>query len=382
MKALFYVQHLLGTGHVVRAVAVARALLARDIEVTLVIGNTLPATLDTTGLTIEALPPMRAADARFSRFVRADGQEVDDTFRNERADRLCGLVAAVAPDLLVTETFPLGRRQFAFELFPALEVAGSLPRPPLVAASVRDILVRKQEIAKERWMAEVARTFYDVLLVHSDPGFVRLEDSFPFTEDVAEMIRYTGYVHVPSDQVPPDGEGDDEIIVSCGGGPVGDRLLEAALQARSHARQATGRWRILVSAEHGAGRLADLRERAGPGTVVEAARKDFPGLLKRASVSISQAGYNTVLDVLAARCPAVLVPFAEEGETEQLQRAQILAERGMAEVVPEDGLTPERLAAATDGALEIEAPDVRLRTDGAAASAEILIDEMTRRKGI
>lgn len=382
MKALFHVQHLLGTGHVVRAAAIARALLARGVEVTLVTGNTLPATLDTTGLAIEELPPMRAADARFSRYVTTDGREVDDAFRNDRADRLTWLVAATAPDLFLTETFPLGRRQFAFELFPALEVASTLPRPPLIAASVRDILVRKQEIAKERWMADVARAFYDVLLVHSDPAFVRLEDSFPFADEVAPMVRYTGYVHTPSERVPPDGDGDGEVIVSCGGGPVGYRLLEAALRARAHARKATGPWRILVSAEHGAHRLADLQGRAGSGTIVEAARQDFPGLLHRAAVSVSQAGYNTVLDVLSAGCATVLVPFAEEGETEQMQRAQILAERGMAELVTEDAVTPERLAAAADRALDIAPPDVMLRTDGAAASAEILIDEMTRRKGI
>tara|TARA_R110002020_G_scaffold266483_11_gene481377 strand:+ start:1497 stop:2645 length:1149 start_codon:yes stop_codon:yes gene_type:complete len=382
MRALFYVQHLLGTGHVVRAVAIARAMMARDVDVTLVVGNRLPATLDTSGLTIEALPPMRAADARFSGYVTADGREVDDAFRTERAERLSALVAGCAPDLFLTETFPLGRRQFAFELFPALEVAGTLPRPPLIAASVRDILVRKQEIAKERWMAEVARTFYDVLLVHSDPAFVRLEDSFPFADEVAEMIRYTGYVHAPSALEPPEGDGTDEVIVSCGGGPVGLRLLEAALDARPHARAATGRWRVLVSAEHGAERLGDLQRRAGPGVLVEQGRQDFPGLLKRAAVSVSQAGYNTVLDVLTAGCPAVLVPFAEEGETEQLQRAQILAERGLAEMVPEDGLTPARLAAAADRALDLAPPDVSLRIDGAAASAEILIDEMTRRKGL
>ncbi len=173
----------------------------------------------------------------------------------------------------------------------------------------------------------------------------------------------------------------DQLALLFRGQPVGDRLLEAALEARALARKATGRWRILVSADHGAARLADLRRRAAPGTIVEAARKDFPGLLKRAAVSVSQAGYNTVLDVLSARCPAVLVPFAEEGETEQMQRAQILAERGMAELLTEDQMTPERLAAAADRAVAMEPPEVMLRVDGAAASAEILIDEMTRRKG-
>jgi len=381
MKALFYVQHLLGTGHVVRAVALARALAARDVDVCLVVGNALPATLDTQGLTIEHLPSVRAADATFFRLVAADGRELDDALRTERADRLCALVAETAPDLFLTETFPLGRRQFAFELFPALEVAGAMTRPPLIACSVRDILVRKQEIAKERWMAEVARTFYDVILVHSDPAFVRLDDSFPFASEVADIVRYTGYVHAPSGTVPPGSEGENEVVVSCGGGPVGYRLLQTALEARAHTRRATGQWRILVSREHGAERLAELQGRAGPGTIVESARTDFPGLLARAAVSISQAGYNTVLDVLSARCPAVLVPFAEEGETEQMQRAQILAERGIATLLSEEQLHPAELAAAADRAMALEPPNLVLRIDGAASSAEILIDETQRRKG-
>jgi len=47
------------------------------------------------------------------------------------------------------------------------------------------------------------------------------------------------------------------------------------------------------------------------------------------SCSVSQAGYNTILNILAARVPAVVVPFASERETEQAAlRAERLAARG------------------------------------------------------
>ncbi|MGI9407639.1 MAG: glycosyltransferase, partial [Hyphomicrobiaceae bacterium] len=45
-------------------------------------------------------------------------------------------------------------------------------------------------------------------------------------------------------------------------------------------------------------------------------------LLACAALSISQAGYNTVMDLLVARCPAIIVPFATGGETEQTFRAK------------------------------------------------------------
>ena len=64
-------------------------------------------------------------------------------------------------------------------------------------------------------------------------------------------------------------------------------------------------------------------------------------MLRRCRVSVSQAGYNTVLDILAARAAAVVVPFAAERETEQTLRAGWLAERGVVELVAEAQLSPD-----------------------------------------
>ena len=112
--------------------------------------------------------------------------------------------------------------------------------------------------------------------------------------------------------------------------------------------------------------------------IVERARPDFPSLLKRARLSISQCGYNTALDVMAAGCAAVFVPFAQGSETEQTQRAEALASRGVCVVVAEDGLTSARLASAVDRALLLDRPMSALKLDGAAESARLLV-EATRR---
>ncbi|MEW5422449.1 glycosyltransferase family protein [Amorphus sp. 3PC139-8] len=379
MRALVYVQHLLGTGHVVRASAIARALLAQGVDVILLLGNTPPPTLDLAGLAIETLPPVRAADASFSRLVTPEGQPIDDDIRHARAERLLTLVETIRPDILLTETFPFGRRAFAQELLPALNAARARARPALVAASVRDILVKKSDPAKTRWMAEVARTHYDCVLVHADPALVRFDASFPHAAEIADLIRYTGFVYAPSSPQPPGDDGRGEVIVSCGGGPVGARLLQAAVTARPHAHRATGTWRVLASASHGDDRLAALAAAATPGTIVEPARPDFSGLIKRAAVSVSQAGYNTVLDVLSAGCPAVLVPFAEGDETEQTQRAEILAARGMAIQLSEGHVTPERLAGAADQACVADRPTLAIDLAGAEKSARLLIAEAKKR---
>jgi predicted glycosyltransferase len=95
-------------------------------------------------------------------------------------------------------------------------------------------------------------------------------------------------------------------------------------------------------------------------------------------VSVSQAGYNTVLDILGARTHAVLVPFAAERETEQLVRAERLAELGAAELVREAELSPRSLAAAIERAAARDPATVAIDTDGAMHSARAIVAMICR----
>ena len=69
-------------------------------------------------------------------------------------------------------------------------------------------------------------------------------------------------------------------------------------------------------------------------------------LWRNAALSISQAGYNTVVETLCHGDRAVLVPFGTARETEQADRARVLVERGMVGAVAPGELTPASLAAA------------------------------------
>ncbi len=102
-------------------------------------------------------------------------------------------------------------------------------------------------------------------------------------------------------------------------------------------------------------------------------RKDFPSLLRRAKVSISQAGYNTVGDLLRTECRAILIPFVAGGETEQSVRAERLQALGLADILPEDGLTSDHVKEAVEKALaaQLRAP-VLLDLTGAEKTAVII----------
>jgi predicted glycosyltransferase len=381
-SAFIHVQHLLGTGHFSRALAIGRALANKGVDVTLATGNTPPPLADLDGITLVELPPVRAKDARFKSFLTPEGKEIDDAWKAKRTEATLTAFGARDFDLLLTETWPFGRRPFAFEMEPLVEAARSRDRPPVIAASVRDILVRKQEAWKEEEMAKRAEAAYDLVLVHSDPDFIRLEDSFPFTDRIAHLIAYTGFVDTAGARPEaPEGDGRDEVIVSCGGGAVGIDLLRTAMSARAHSKAAGDcRWRLLAGHDMDAQTFSRLAETAADGVIVERARADFPSLLGRARCSVSQAGYNTVLDVLRAGVPSVLVPFAQIKETEQAQRADALVHHGRAVSVPEAELTAERLAEAVDQALAApKRSGFSVRLGGAESAAGILAGALAER---
>jgi predicted glycosyltransferase len=115
------------------------------------------------------------------------------------------------------------------------------------------------------------------------------------------------------------------------------------------------------------------------GVIVERSRADFGTLLQNCCVSVSQAGYNTLMEILDRRARAVVVPFAGGDETEQTMRAKALAASGRIEVVEEQGLSPETLASAIDRALSApKPPPSAIDLDGARKSAQLLAAWMDR----
>src|SRR5262249_53093866 len=144
-----------------------------------------------------------------------------------------------------------------------------------------------------------------------DPAFIPLEASFPLASEIADQLIYTGYV---AGSVEPGtaggGVGADEILVSAGGGAVGGALLGAALGTRRRGWFAGVKWRLLAGPNLPEAEFGTLAARLPEGVVLERYRSEFAQMLRSCRASVSQAGYNTILDILAARAAAVVVPFA------------------------------------------------------------------------
>jgi predicted glycosyltransferase len=367
-RVLFHVQYLLGIGHLQRSLRIAEALTARGIAVTLAQGGPpVPEVARARGIDIVQLPPIRARDATFA-LVDDAGNPIDDALRAARRDRLLAIFAELRPDAVVIEGYPFARRAFRFELDPL--IAAARESGSRVICSVRDIPTVRDDPQRHQDIVARVRRDFDAVLVHGDRNFIPFEVPFPPASQIADRLIHTGYV-AASHLTPSDGEvGDGEILISVGGGgEAGRALLSAALDARRLGCQAARPWRVLTGATLAADAFAALQREAPNGVVIERFRADFPALLRRCHVSVSQAGYNTVLDILAAGARAVLVPFSAERETEQLVRAEHLAGIGAVELLRESDLTPALLAAAIERAGALDPMPVAIDIGGAARSA-------------
>jgi len=346
-RVFFYAQHLLGIGHLRRAATLALALAEGGFDVLLVSGGA-PVPLDLGRARLHQLPPLRARDDGLRELARIDGGPFDDGFRESRTRELLALFAAEKPAILITEQFPFGRTQLRFELMPLLEAARAMTPRPLIVSSVRDVVRRS---ASPQRVAETVDIFsaFDLALIHGDPKLVPFGDSFAAWDRIAPRATYTGYVAPDAPSPGASDIGKGEVIVSVGGGAVGAPLLKAAIAARPKSKLADRNWRLLVGDNLPGAERARLG--GADGIVVEPARRDFTTLLSNATLSISQAGYNTVIETLRFADRAVLVPFATPRETEQSDRARLLADRGFVATTPAETLTADSLADAIDRAL-------------------------------
>ncbi|GBD43741.1 UDP-N-acetylglucosamine--N-acetylmuramyl-(pentapeptide) pyrophosphoryl-undecaprenol N-acetylglucosamine transferase [bacterium HR40] len=382
-RIVIWVQSLLGIGHLRRMLLFAGTLARRGHRVVVANGGPPSPWPAADGVRIVQLEPLRAADSTFSLLLDGGHRPPSEALWSARLAQLRRLSRSFAPEALVIEHFPFGRHAFARELLPWLStVRRQRPAIPFIA-SVRDVLVRKKDLSRYEEMARLVRRWFDLVIVHADPSFVPFGASFPALGAIQDRLRYAGYLVEPRllDLTPaPERRG---VVISAGGGAVGARLFETALAARRLSRLAAEPWTFVAGSQPSTvpfARLAPPPSRVHGEVILLSHDPDLPLRIAKARVSVSQAGYNTVVETLMAGTPMLLVPFARDDETEQTERACCLAERGFASWLAEDALTPPSLAAAIDATATRPSPPLHLAVDAGERAAMLVEAALGRRE--
>ncbi|HYY99332.1 MAG TPA: glycosyltransferase [Pyrinomonadaceae bacterium] len=374
---LFYCQHSLGMGHLVRSLALA-ASLAERFRVVLLNGGKLPKGLSVPkGVEVVNMPPL-GLDFE-GRLVSRDGRRTAERAKELRRALVMETYRRLRPRVVLVELFPFGRKKFADELLPLLEEAQKeLTRRPLVVCSLRDILVgkRAEQQKHDARAVETANRYFDAVLVHSDPAFARLEESLGTYSELTAPVHYTGFV-LPAHEPASDSatKVERQILVSAGGGLVGETLFRAAVNAYTLLRESVDVTMKIVAGpflpEEAWRRLRELARRVR-GLSVRRFVPDLCGEMRRSAASVSQCGYNTALDVLRSGVPALVVPFSDGGEDEQLKRARRLERLGALRVAEQRELDATRLARELRELLKFRPRQSALDMDGARNSTRLI----------
>ncbi|MDP2645885.1 MAG: glycosyltransferase [Desulfobacterales bacterium] len=357
MKVMVYCQHIWGVGHFFRTLEICRALDKHDVL------------LVTGGPEVKAVLPghVRAfrlpeilTDPDYSALFASDrGMSLETTLKT-RQEQLLALFKKEVPDLFMVELYPFGRRAFRHELDPILKAVrtGALPATRVVC-SLRDILVEKNDpAAYEARVVNALNRYFDALLVHSDPRVIRLAETFSRVNDIHIPVFYSGFVA----PLPPEGarrtlrrrlgigKGEKLIVASAGGGKIGAGLLEPLLSAvgrlgpeyRPHLYVFTGPFMPQA--------VFDRLQRRADGRVrIFRFATDFLSHLAAADLSVSMAGYNTCMNILATRVPALVRPYSQDRE--QGLRAKHLARLGALKILSDADMMPARMAVVIQEAL-------------------------------
>ena len=264
-------------------------------------------------------------DEQFTTLITEEAGKPVDDIQRDRKEILFSLLEKHQADVFMIELYPFGRTRFGFELQPLLDgIRQGRFGEMKVVCSLRDILVEKKDpLAYEERVLNLLNTYFDLLLIHSDDQLLTLDETFSRMDDIRIPAVYTGFVSPKAN--PAAGRGlrcelgigpeEKLIVVSAGGGRSGYALLSCLLEAYHLMKDAH---RVRVEMFTGPFRdpaeFNKLTAMSVDGIRIRYFTKRFLDYLSAADLSVSLAGYNTCMNLLAARVPALVFPYSKQRE--------------------------------------------------------------------
>ena len=273
-------------------------------------------------------------DKNFTGLYSVDPQKSLEDVKLERQKQLLDLVKNENPDFFLIELYPFGRRAFRFELIPVLNFIKDNHRVNCkVVCSMRDILVeRKNRLKYESGVIDALNTWFDAVLVHSDPQLIKLGSTFSRLDMIKVPLFYTGFVTPVPDMKKVKHIRENLrlknkkrlIVASAGGGNVGAPLLRVVVNAY---KELSSKENLMLNVYTGPYMEKEdkqyLQSFSSSSIRVKEFTSDFVSLLGAADLSVSMAGYNTCMNIVAAKVPSLVWPFGQNQE--QRERAREIA---------------------------------------------------------
>lgn len=329
-----------GLGHLRRCMTIAEALRAGHPGAHVLITTGSPCATNfgiQDGIDIVKLPSV-TKDHAGNYVPRSLGRDLDPVLRIRRGI-LSQVQRSFEPHVLIVDHQILG---LAGELDHVLHEARKLGTRTILG--VRDIIDTRDAVVRdwERPRACLAlREQYDRLCVYGDPAVFDPREEYPIPSDISERLELIGYVARPAIPRAERGSRPPTVLVTVGGGEDGGVRIDTYLDALDLAPVEFDSNIVLgplIDPDHA--RALKRRAKDSGRVHLQLFHADLPHLLANSDAVVGMAGYNTTVEVLQSRIPAVLCPRSFP-RREQLLRAERLAELGLLDCLPNP--TPQAL---------------------------------------
>lgn len=386
LDILIYAHDGRGLGHASRSIGVGMALrrLYPDLKVLFVSGCNLSQEL------IGAAPldwlklPSYETRVVDGKSVGIPGKSLftDEQLGQLRAKELAHLVSLYRPRLVLADHTPQGKHR---ELVPALAVDGS--NDTLWVLGVRGVVGAVKQ-ARSELAADLFKDHYRAVLWYGDSSVLggshcqqlqRQYDAVPV--ECGYVLRLAEFAVWNGRLLEQDGQG--ERVVSLAGTIsvpwLGEKTMAFLVILASVLKKipsSYGSWRLFVDTESSADVGQRIRELFGE---VHNCQLESPGInyvsaLLHSRTAVIYGGYNSLMDVIHANIPALVVLREMQDEEQQihLRKLQEVAGEAIA-TVSETQVAADELEGLLLANLERDRlPAVALKTDGAASAAEYL----------
>jgi len=378
-KLMFYCQHILGMGHLVRSMEIVRGL-TKDFEVCFINGGqvvddfNIPADVQVVNL------PAIKTDSEFKELQVVDTTQNLEEIQEYRKLKLLKIFEQFQPDCLIIELFPFGRRRFSFELIPLLESVKAARKNTKVICSLRDIVVTKQDQARhEEKVCKLMNKYFDMLLIHGDSQFQKLEESFSRVSDLKCEVHYTGYVVQKTNNLSIKLSEDilekPLILVSVGGGRFGHELLDCVVKTSTILQKRIPHQFLMFTGPFmPEEKYTQLQAMADGCKNIKIYRytSNFLKYMEAADLSISMAGYNTTMNILTTKVRAMILPFTGNDDREQALRSQKLENLGIVDVIHASELIPDIFAEKVITCLNKQPNQIKIDLEGVIKTANFV----------
>ncbi|MCY3684162.1 MAG: glycosyltransferase [Gemmatimonadetes bacterium] len=408
-KILFHSQHLHGVGHHFRTLQIVRELSERHEIYWVEGGRRIPDSDIPEPVKIIQQEPIYFSN--WGRLISANRKISLKEALNSRKRVLKEVIETIKPDIFFIEYFPF-RWTLANELMQALSIVKTLNSSCKVVCSLRDVprespatshlsnrvppdplakwykkkfytknpLLTPQERERRKarlYYEQVVSTLnsnFECLLVHTDPRVNTLDQYFPWIEKLQIEILYTGYVAQRISEKSIDYT-HPFVLVSSGGGADAYKIVKPCIDAWKllyrHNKINNRQMIIFTGLFIPQSKYKKLQRGCENGPFkIEMFTNDFIHWMKAADFSISRAGYNTCMNILETKTPALVVPSGLTND--QYLRGQTLSNLGLVEMIMAKDLRPHRIAESIERGVLSSHSVHDISMDGAKRTADIL----------